>query len=307
MVAEPAWHLSVRWRRGAGSAGALVVFVVLVGCGAPAGPTPDTGAHHRVASSVSGPVPRPAHVVVVVFENKDEKQVIGNADAPYLTSLARRGAAFDNAHGVAHPSQPNYIALLSGSTQGVRDDSCPRRLGDRPNLARQLLDAGDSFAGYAEAMPARGFRGCSAVGGRYARKHNPWVDFGTIPTASNLPYSAFPDDLAKLPTVSFVIPDMCHDMHDCSVATGDRWARRHLARYVGWSRSHHSLLVVTFDEDSGTRANHIPTVLVGPMVRRGDHHRNIDHYTLLRTLEDMYGLPALGHASSAPPIAAWRG
>jgi acid phosphatase len=241
--------------------------------------------------------------MIVIFENKAYRQVIDNPAAPYLSSLARGGANFGDAHGESHPSQPNYVALLSGSTHGVTNDSCPQDLGDQPNLARQLLDAHLSFAGYSEDQPAAGFTGCRAED-RYARKHNPWVDFSNVPPGSNLPASALPADLAALPTVSVLIPNLCHDMHDCPVSVGDRWARQHLPVYLSWAQKHNSLLIVTFDEDNGTAANHIPTVFVGPMVHPGLVTERIDHYRILRTIEDMYRLPPLGQAAVVPPITS---
>ncbi len=244
---------------------------------------------------------------MVIFENKDRTQVVGSKNAPYLTSLADSGATFTRSHGIAHPSQPNYIALLSGSTQGVVDDSCPQNLQAKPNLPRQLLDAGRSFASYSENMPRQGFTGCSASGNSYVRKHNAVADFSNVPASANRTYAQFPVDYAELPTVGVLIPNMCNDMHDCSVATGDTWARNNLARYVHWSRSHNSLLIVTFDEDSGTRANTIPTILVGPMIRPGPVSQEIDQYSVLRTLEDAYGLTPLGLADRAAPITGiWR-
>jgi acid phosphatase len=105
--------------------------------------------------------------------------------------------------------------------------------------------------------------------------------------------------------MAFVVPNLCNDMHSCSVATGDRWARRHLAPYVAWARGNNSLLVVTFDEDDGTKANRIPTFLVGPMVRPGAYPQVIDHYNVLRTFEEMYGLAPLGEAGRARPLACW--
>jgi acid phosphatase len=248
-------------------------------------------------------VPTPAHVVVVVFENKPAGRVLGSPDAPYLTALARQGTVFSDAHGVTHPSQPNYLALFSGSTQGVTDDSCPQSF-PAPNLAGQLLDSGRTFAGYSEDLPRAGYQGCSAGGssGGYARKHNPWADFPALPASVNQPYSALPADPEQLPTVAFVVPNLCDDMHDCPVRTGDDWARGHLAGYVSWARDHDSLLVVTFDEDDGGSGNRIPTFLVGPMVRAGTSDQRIDHYSVLRTLEDMFGLTPLGKAAAATPI-----
>jgi phosphatidylinositol-3-phosphatase len=280
---------------------ALMPVLLLGGCGPnPAGPAADrTG---PPVASVPGALPRPDHIVVVVFENQAYQQVIGAAAAPYLTSLARAGANFTDAHGEQHPSQPNYVALLSGSTHGITDDSCPQNLEDQPNLARQLLDSGHSFASYSEDLPGAGFTGCWSADGRYARKHNPWVDFANIPTSANLPLSTLPTDFATLPTVAIVIPDLCHDMHDCPVATGDAWAQQHLSAYLDWARTHNSLLIVTFDEDDDTAANHIPTVFAGPMVRPGDVDDHIDHYSILRTIEDAYQLAPLGAAAATAPI-----
>lgn len=282
-------------------AAALMTVLILGGCG----PNHSGAAANPLGppvAGVPGAAPRADHVMVVVFENQDYQQVIGAAAAPYLTSLAHAGANFTDAHGERHPSQPNYVALLSGSTHGVTDNSCPQNLGDQPNLARQLLDSGRSFAGYSEDLPGAGFTGCSSPDDRYARKHNPWVDFANIPADGNLPLSALPTDLAALPTVAIVIPNLCHDMHDCPVATGDAWAQQHLTGYLDWARIHNSLLIVTFDEDAGTAANHIPTVFAGPMVRAGDVPNRIDHYAILRTIEDMYQLAPLGAAATTPPI-----
>jgi acid phosphatase len=280
---------------------ALMSVLLLGGCGPnPAGPAADRTGPPR--ASVPGAVPRPDHIVVVVFENHSYQQVIGAAAAPYLTSLARAGANFTDAHGEQHPSQPNYVALLSGSTHGITDDSCPLNLWDQPNLARQLLDSGRSFAGYSEDQPGAGFTGCWSADGRYARKHNPWGDFANIPTSANLPLSALPTDLGAVPTVASVIPNLCHDMHDCPVATGDAWAQQHLPAYLDWARTHNSLVIVTFDEDDDTAANHIPTVFAGPMVRPGDVGDRIDHYSILRTIEDAYQLTPLGAAAATSPI-----
>jgi acid phosphatase len=243
--------------------------------------------------------------VVVIFENKAAQQVLGSPDAPYLTSLSATGARFTRSRGVTHPSQPNYLALFSGSTQGVTDDSCPQDLGSRPNLAQELQSAGSTFAGYSEGLPVAGFTGCVDPTGSYARRHNPWVDFSNVPASSNLPFTDFPTDLSRLPTVAFVVPDLCNDMHDCDVATGDSWARDHLAPYVTWARTHDSLLVVTFDEDDGTPTNRIATFLVGPMVKSVTLSQPVNHYNLLRTIGDLYGLEPLGAARTTAPLRGW--
>jgi phosphatidylinositol-3-phosphatase len=247
------------------------------------------------------PLGRPAHVVVVVFENKSYAQVQA-AQAPWLHALMNSGAVFTNAHAVTHPSQPNYLALFSGSTQGVTDDHCPVNAGDRPNLARSLLDAGFSFTGYSEGLPAAGSHTCGA--GRYAAKHNPWVDFSNVPASANQPYSGFPTSFDALPTVSFVIPDLCNDTHDCPIGTGDAWAAAHLDGYRRWASDHHSLLIVTFDENDNSAGNQILTVVSGAGVRAGSYAQPIDHYTVLRAIEDCFGLAPIGASQAAARVTA---
>jgi hypothetical protein len=290
---------------------ASMALTVLTGCSpdrsagrvSPPGTSSDSPTGGAGAAG-TGELPVPDHVMVVIFENEDAENIVGGAQAPYLTSLAESGATFSDAHAETHPSQPNYLALFSGSTQGVVDDSCPLTF-PGPHLAGQLQASGRTFVGYSEDLPSAGYTGCRTAG--YARKHNPWVDFPDLPGSVNQPYSALPADFADLPTVSFVVPNLCNDMHDCGVAAGDRWARDHLAGYAAWAQQHDSLLVVTFDEDNGSSANHIATVLAGSMVEPGASGQRIDHYSLLRTLEDMYGLPPLGAAADAAPLTGiWR-
>src|SRR4030095_15883324 len=236
----------------------------------------------------------PDHIVVVIFENKHRSNVIGSRQAPYLNKLAAKGASMTHSYGVTHPSQPNYLALFSGSTRGVTSNACPRNVRKPDNVGHQLRKSGRSFIGYAESLPRTGFRGCSS--GRYLRKHNPWVNFGTLPAGTNRPFSAFPRVCRRLPTVAFVSPNMCHDMHDCSVRTGDRWLEKHFRRYARWAPRNNSWLIVTFDENAGGSAHSIPTIIVGANVRPGVYAERLDHYGLLRTIEDAYGLPALRHA-----------
>ena len=245
-------------------------------------------------------IPKYEHVVVVVMENHQLAQVIGHPAAPYLTSLARQGANFTNSHGIGHPSQPNYLALFSGSTQGVLSDRCPQTFATENNLGAQLIAAGFSFIGFSEGLPVPGFTGCKA--GHYARKHNPWVNFASVPAPSNQPYTAFPADFETLPTLSFVIPDMVNDMHDSSVKVGDAWLAAHVDAYAQWAKTHNSLLIVTFDEDDyATVSNLIPTVMVGANIVPGDYAEEINHYRVLATLENMFKLAPL---TPAAPITA---
>ncbi len=249
------------------------------------------------------PIPRPDHTVVVIMENHSYSSVIGNGSAPYINSLRTEGASFTNSHGVGHPSEPNYLALFEGATENLTDDSCPHTY-SAANLGSELLASGQSFVGYSESMPSDGYTGCTS--GRYARKHNPWVNYRNVPASSNRTFDAFPSDFDALPTVSYVAPNLCNDMHDCSVATGDAWLRSRMDPYVQWAKTHNSLFVLTFDE-SDTSTNQVPTIFVGPMVQAGDYGERVDHYRTLRTLEEMYGVPATGISASSEPIAsAWQ-
>ncbi|WP_338051789.1 alkaline phosphatase family protein [Pseudonocardia acidicola] len=282
---------------------ALTCAVGLAGCGGAGSPGPTGG----VSVAPTGPgsagrpaVPTPDHVVIVVLENKDVDQIIGGSDAPYLTGLAGDGANFTDAHAETHPSQPNYLALFSGDTHGVHDDNCVDSLSG-PNLGSALLGAGKTFTGYSEDLPGVGYIGCQDGG--YARKHNPWVNFDNLPAEVNRPLSDLPSDYSALPTVAFVIPNLCHDMHDCDVAAGDDWMKQNLDGYVRWAQTHNSLLVVTFDESESTKGdNQIATVFAGPMVKAGEYSEGIDHYRILRTIEDMYGLDHAGKSAQADPI-----
>ncbi len=262
-------------------------------------------AHHGPESAPvdfrAAAVPTPAHVVVVVEENRSQTNIIGNKAAPYINQLAANGAMMAQSFAEAHPSEPNYYALFAGNTL-VNDNVCPVNAGNTPNLGSQLLGAGYTFVGYAESLPAPGSQDCRA--GKYARKHVPWASFTNIPATRSLPFTAFPApaNYASLPTVSMVIPNLDNDMHDGSIAQGDQWLYQNLSQYASWARANDSLLILTWDEDDNTSRNQIPTVIYGAGVRPGTYDQPISHYNVLSTLEQMYGLSKLGYATRAPAI-----
>lgn len=257
------------------------------------------------ASAAFAQIPRFDHVVVVVMENHSYADIIGNtADAPYINALAAGGANFTNSFAIEHPSEPNYLDLFSGSNQGITDDSCPHTFSNLANLGRQLIDAGFTFVGYSEDLPAAKPKACTS--GNYARKHNPWVNFSNVPAASNESFAAFPGDFSDLPTLSFVVPNLCNDMHDCTIATGDAWLQTHIDPYAQWARANNSLLVLTWDEDDYSQSNQIPTLFAGALVVPGDYSGTIDHYTVLATLEAIYGLaPIAGAATRSAITDVW--
>jgi acid phosphatase len=255
-------------------------------------------------------LPRPDHIIVVMEENHGYDEVIGSANAPFITQLSNEGALFTDSHGVVHPSQPNYLALFSGSTQGVAGDKCMQDTTPftTPNLGASLLKAGFTFKGYAQTLPAIGAKDCASLKSTltgadlYARKHCPWVNWqgdkeNQFPDSLSLPMTAFPKDFSKLPAVAFVIPDMDHDMHNigapgdaAAIQRGDQWLKENLAAYAEWAKTHNSLLIITFDEDDFKTINHIPTIFTGAGVKPGKYAEKINHYSVLHTIEAMYGI-----------------
>jgi phosphatidylinositol-3-phosphatase len=262
------------------------------------------------AAHAASAVPNPDHVVVVVMENHAYSQVIGSSSAPYINNTLKAGGAnLTQSHAITHPSQPNYYALFSGSTQGVTDDSCVTPgFSSAANLGSEVIAAGKSWGSYNETLPSQGSTTCKS--GNYAQKHNPWFGFSNVPTSTAKTFTQFPTDYSTLPKMSFVTPNLCSDMHDCSVSTGDTWIKNNLGAYATWAKTHNSLLVVTFDEDNSLSGNRIPTVLYGQPVTPGSSSATTyNHYNLLRTLEDMAGTSThAGQAASASDITGiWAG
>ncbi|WP_173668487.1 alkaline phosphatase family protein [Rummeliibacillus stabekisii] len=278
---------------------AIIIFVHMNKNGA----TPDNS---DVTSNniKTAKLPQPEHIVIVVEENHSKTQIIGNKKAPYINELANSGALMTNSHGIWHPSQPNYIALFSGNRQGVEDDSCPHTI-KTSNLATELINHKMTFTGYSEDLPYTGFKGCQNKA--YRLKHNPWVNFTNVSPKLNKPFTEFPSDYNKLPTVSFVIPNQDRDMHDGTIEQGDAWLKSKIDKYVQWANKNNSLLIVTWDEDDFKKDNLIPTIFVGPMVKRGKYNDYVNHYNILRTIEDMYGLSKLGETKLRSPVRGiWK-
>jgi hypothetical protein len=274
----------------------------------------------RVLLAAASALPRPDHVVVVVEENHSFNDIFGTNNvtvpgqpqigpppesAAYIQSLAKQGALFTNSFAITHPSQPNYLALFSGSTQKVKDDGYVRPTLTAANLGGELFASGLTFGGYAEDLKRVGYTGDKSGG--YRKKHNPWVDFTDVPASANMPLKNFPKDFSRLPTVSFIAPTDAHNMHSGGVGAADSWLKSHLGAYVKWAQTHNSLLIVTWDEDDKSQGNQIPTLFVGPMVKPGQYGEKINHYNVLRTIEDAYGVGHAGQSETAAPITdVWQ-
>jgi hypothetical protein len=242
------------------------------------------------AAAADTSAPKYDHILIVMMENHSFDQIFAGGEAPYLRSLAKEGAVFTQSYGVAHPSQPNYFALFSGSTQGVKDDEVHNF--DKPNLATELAAAGKLFVGYIEEGSPR--------------KHNPWKSFADA-NRFEQSLTAFPNDFASLPAVSFVIPNLSNDMHNGPIRRADAWLQEHLGGYATWAKSNNSLLIVTFDEDDDHASNRIFTLFYGDCIKPGQYAEKIDHYSVLRTIEEVEGLVPLGVSAQRAAISSvWR-
>ncbi|CAN5493645.1 hypothetical protein BH11BAC1_BH11BAC1_14580 [soil metagenome] len=256
-------------------------------------------------------IPVPDHVVILIMENHGYEDIIGNSSAPFINSLAQENALLTASYGLIHPSQPNYLMLFSGSAQGVTNDNVPDGIPwSTMNLGSSLLQAGKSFRAYSDGLPSVGFTGSSS--GAYKRKHAPWTNWqggntNGISSSKHHPFTDFPSNYSQLPTVSFVVPDQNHDMHDGTIAQGDAWVESNLSGYISWAKTHNSLFILTFDEDDGNNLNHIVTVFSGEMVEPGSYSTACNHYDVLRTLEDMFELSYAGNSATANPIVdIWK-
>ena len=267
-------------------------------------------------------LPLPDHIVILIEENQPSHdifglQVIGNAAAPYITALVTDtdAANFTAMSAISHPSQPNYLDFFAGANQGVTDDALPTGYPwVTDNLAAELRDKGLTFVTYSQDLPSVGSDIESS--GSYVRKHNPvtnWIGTGTnqVPATVNQPFTAFPTDFTQLPTVCYVVPNEDSDMHNGSgaaaIGPGDYWMKEHMDSFIHWARNHNTLLIYTFDEDDGFDNNVVPTVFFGPMVKGGPCTGTFTLYSILRTIEDIYGLRNVGGAANTVPITTcWK-
>lgn len=266
-----------------------------------------------LAAPAPATVPRFERVVVVVLENRERGELAGGA--PRLARLARRYAELTGMTAVAHPSLPNYLALVSGSTQDIASD-CTDCTVDAPHLGDVLERAGLGWKAYAEGLPRPGFTG--ARSGRYAKKHVPFLYFRDVLASPSrlrrvVPLAQLAEDLARrrLPAFSLVVPDLCHDMHDCPTAVGDAWTAALAQRLLRSPQLRRGVVFVTFDEGSSGAGGggRVETLALGPLVRPGAvSDVPLDHYSLLATIETGLGVrPLLGRAAAARPIdGIWR-
>lgn len=266
------------------------------------------------SSARSGAPEQGSQAVVIVLENREFGEVVGSEQAPYFNALIERGALATRSYGLLHPSLPNYLALIGGSTFGIAEN-CTDCLASGPNLATQLSAADISWRAYMGGMPQPCFTGADAGG--YVKRHNPFMYFNSITSQPRLcrrvvPESVLDEDLAahELPRLAWLSPNLCDNGHDCPITASDAYLRHHvpgILRQLGPG----GLLVITYDEGTSAAGccrdaigGHIATLLLGPGVRAGIRlTQPYTPYSLLATLEDRFGLLRLRHAKSAVTMA----
>jgi len=309
---------------------AAALLAVLTSCGGGQGSTPtaspsaSTGAPSATESSRSAsvspsatPSPKAApstettgpvvtKVLVVMVENHSLDQM--KQGMPYTFGLAQRYGYATRYRAITHPSLPNYLAIAGGQTFGVADDHPP---GEHPihgsSVFGQAIALHETAGLYADAMPTT----CATEdSGEYAVKHNPWayfVDERSACSRYDRPYSAFAGDVSagRLPNAGMVIPDLCHDAHDCDLSVTDDWFRQLMsAAFAGpdW-KSGHLAVVLTADEDDHNQDNTVLTVVIHPSQSHHVVSQPLDHYSLTRLYDDVLGAPHLGEAGRAPDLA----
>ncbi|HXA28167.1 MAG TPA: alkaline phosphatase family protein [Candidatus Angelobacter sp.] len=299
------------------------LLAALSACGTPsAGPTPSGGA--TPSASAGGPTPTapagpPPHVMVIVLENQEYDSVVGNRGAPYFNKLAQQYGLATDYHARTHPSLPNYIDLIAGSTMGISSD-CTDCNVDGDTVVDQLNKAGVHWTAYMGGMPSVCFQGAEYPAGTvngYAKKHNPFLYFDHLRTdasacQNDVPLSQLNDDFDKNGVTPFawISPSLCDDGHntDCGLPAGDRWLNNNIPMVLGssWYASG-GVVIVTFDEGTsdsaccgGAHGGHVATLVISKNTRPGQRlDTPVDHAGTLRTIEALYGLSYLN--TSADP------
>jgi hypothetical protein len=288
---------------------AFIVFFVAAAVLAACGGGSSTKVSPTTAAATTTQTSSPSgrnydHVVWVWMENHTYRQVIGNSAAPYETALAHQFGTATNYASVGSPSLPNYIGATSGSTQAIADDGSPA---SHPltvdNLFRQVRAAGGTERSFQESMPANCLLGAVDP---YAVKHNPAAyytggDDRAACRSDDVPFSGTLPS-GTLPRFSFVTPNLCNDTHDCSVAAGDAWLKSFLPPLLAGAdyRAGTTVIFVVWDEYTP-----MPNIVISPTTPAGTvSSARFDQYSLLRTTEEVLGLPLLGRASSATSMRA---
>ena len=272
----------------------LAVLLMATGCqSVQARPPAAVSPGSTTRSPSASPSTPPSHVFVIVLENTSSRQALAQ---PYISSLASQYAVATNYRDLGNPSLPNYLAMTSGSTWGIRDDGYHRL--PAAGVGTELTKAGITWKAYFE-----GFTGdCFNSPYPYALKHNPFAYYGGTCPANVVPMSDLAADLnGNPPQLSWITPGMCNDGHDCSVRTADRWLSGvvpQITSSTAWQQN--GLLLITWDESSAGDGQ-VALLVVTPKLR-GQITTPLDHFSLLATVTDRLGVARLGQSAQATSL-----
>jgi hypothetical protein len=258
--------------------------------------------------------------MVIWMENKSYDTVVGSSAAPYLNNTVKAQCGLAASYGaLTHPSLPNYLSATSGRTYAYapwNTDCSPQPSfcsTGAMNIYRQVADSGHRWRGYAESMPSR----CAALTtSTYAVRHNPPAYYrdlscatDDVPMGTTTAGHLSSDIAAGLPSYSSVSPNLCHDMHDCSVSTGDRWLASWIPKIAAGPdfRGGRLAVFIVWDEGagSGNTASHVPCFVLSAYTLPGTVSlMGYNHYSLLRTSEEIVGVGLLGNAAVATSLRA---
>jgi acid phosphatase len=279
---------------------AIGFLLLLSSCGG------GTGGNRSTGNSTS--TPSFDHVVIVVLENQNFSNIIGNTSMPFLNNLATTNSLATQYFGNAHPSIGNYFMMTTGQT--ITNDDAFTGTVSADNIVRELTNSGKTWKIYAESLPSQGYTGGDVF--PYLKRHNPFAYFtdviGTAQASNIVPFSQLNTDLGAntLPNFSFIVPNAQNDMHDCpagfatctladKAANTDSWLQNNLSALLANSTFQSSgFLVITFDESENDNTNgggKVATVLVGPRVKQGfSSSTTYQHQNLLRTTLESLGV-----------------
>jgi len=255
-------------------------------------------------------------VVVILMENEESSSIVGNTtSAPYITkTLIPSGTLFTSYYAVSHPSLPDYLALTVGDTCGKDGTDTVIPLCTEPSIWTQMSAAGITAREWAESESAN----CSYTSdgtGLYAQRHDSYAMVAdaealstcgdlTTGTGSSSPGVAPLDAAlasASPPAYSFVTPNVCDDMHSCSIRSGDSWLSANVPALLRAGAD----VIVTFDEGTSSTNGGGPVITVeaGLGVTAGAKNGTLyNHYSLLAGIEKHFGLPRLSNAQTATPL-----
>jgi phospholipase C len=308
---------------------AWLVAIVLAGCPLAVG-CGSSSAARPMTSPAAGPVTASASgaanartatpgrlrkILVIMEENHSIEQVFPDG-MPYLWNLARRYGYASDWNDVGHPSLPNYLAIIGGSSFDMPADCAPSPgcTYPGPTVFGQALSRGETVRAYEESMS----QPCSLDSGEgYDVNHNPWVYFPSerasckshdVPAGTPVA-GALVSDIrnGSLPAVGMITPNLLHDGHNGTLAQADAWLQEWIPMLMSGSdwRTGRLGIVVVFDE--GETTEQVPFVMIAQGISGVKMSVPVNHYALTQLLDRFIGAPSLRHANMAADVGSLLG